>query len=29
MVELFVREEHNGGMIGYFGIDKTRGILEE
>ncbi|KAH0701770.1 hypothetical protein KY285_016048 [Solanum tuberosum] len=27
--ELFVREAHNGGLMGQFGIKKTRGILEE
>ncbi|XP_059315836.1 uncharacterized protein LOC132066558 [Lycium ferocissimum] len=27
--ELFVREAHNGGLMGHFGIDKTFGILEE
>ena len=27
--ELFVREAHNGGLMGHFGIDKTLGILEE
>ncbi|XP_059292323.1 uncharacterized mitochondrial protein AtMg00860-like [Lycium ferocissimum] len=26
--ELFVREAHNGGLMGYFGIDKTFRILE-
>ena len=27
--ELFMREAHNGGLMGHFGIEKTRGILEE
>ncbi|WMV41168.1 hypothetical protein MTR67_034553 [Solanum verrucosum] len=27
--ELFVREAHNGGLMGHFGINKTMGILEE
>ncbi|XP_047256112.1 uncharacterized protein LOC124888867 [Capsicum annuum] len=27
--ELLVREEHDGGLMGNFGVDKTLGILEE
>jgi len=27
--ELFVREAHDGGLMGHFGVDKTLGILEE
>lgn len=27
--ELFVREAHDGGLMGHFGIDKTLRILEE